>query len=66
VILFLDFLENISVFYLLNIFPEHSFKIGFFASFFTTTKWVFVGNIIMLLLGGLFISILGKIGKRAF
>ena len=65
-VLFSDFLENISVLYLLNTFPVYSFKGGFLASFFTTTKWVFVGMIIMLLLGGLFRTILGKIGKSTF
>lgn len=49
----LDFFENLMVSSLLLNFPSESKLLGYFASFFTTTKWLSVGICVVFLIVGL-------------
>lgn len=49
----LDLFENISVSGLILKFPSESVTLGYMASFFSTTKWLFVGACILYIIVGL-------------
>lgn len=53
VIGFFDLLENVMVLYLLNTFPDIPRVVANLASFFTTSKWIFVLFMMASVLGGL-------------
>lgn len=55
-ILIFDFFENLTIYSMIQIFPDYSSFLGFSASFFTSSKWVFVGVVVLL-------SIVGAIKK---
>ncbi|WP_139316599.1 hypothetical protein [Algoriphagus marinus] len=51
-VLVFDFFENLMIYSMIQIFPDYSSFLGFGASFFTSTKWVFVGIMVALSLIG--------------
>lgn len=52
VVLLFDFLENLTIHSMIQIFPDYSSFLGISASIFTSAKWVFVGIVITLSLVG--------------
>lgn len=59
-ILIFDFLENLTIFSMIQIFPDYSSFLGFSASFFTSAKWIFVALVITLSIVGAVFKIFSK------
>lgn len=55
-ILIFDFFENLTIYSMIQIFPDYSSFLGFSSSFFTSSKWILVGIVITL-------SIVGAVKK---
>ncbi len=53
-VLIFDLFENLTIYSMIQIFPDYSSFLGISASFFTSSKWVFVAIVITLSLVGAF------------
>jgi len=51
-VLIFDLFENLTIYSMIQIFPDYSSFLGISASFFTSSKWVFVTIVITLSLVG--------------
>ncbi|WP_425638199.1 hypothetical protein ACPUEN_02190 [Algoriphagus yeomjeoni] len=56
----LDLFENLTVSVLILRFPSESFTLGYLASFFSTTKWIFVGACLLYIIVGLIRNLLNR------